>query len=183
MTDGPVSEAAMDAATTADYAWMRSPLRERGGSWGGVGAAQLRRLLEGAAPVIRAEDRAILRQQAKVWSVLAWVNAPSRRPGDVLGVTAVNVVTLETLNDLLDADHPEDPVPDLNTGRDGYPPRQSYTVITGSGPLTFDATSCREDDEWLILDNAGTTAGKFRLSEIGGYYQNATGSVVAEGAA
>jgi hypothetical protein len=47
-------ERAMAAAWEADLAWLHSPDRERGGSWGAVPEPQLRRLLEAAAPLIAA---------------------------------------------------------------------------------------------------------------------------------
>jgi len=52
-----VTDEMMQAAWSADYAWWKSPDRERGGSWGSVPEAQLRRLLEAAAPLIAAAER------------------------------------------------------------------------------------------------------------------------------
>jgi hypothetical protein len=54
----------MHAAWEADYAWAKSTTRERGGSWGSVPEAQLRRLLEAAAPLIAAAERDRIRHLA-----------------------------------------------------------------------------------------------------------------------
>lgn len=51
------------AAWDADYAWLRSPDRERGGSWGGVPERQLRRVLAAAAPLIIARAGARLKDE------------------------------------------------------------------------------------------------------------------------
>jgi hypothetical protein len=56
MTD--ITTEMVTAAWDADLAWLRSPDRERGGTWARVPEPQLRRLLEAAAPLIAAAERA-----------------------------------------------------------------------------------------------------------------------------
>lgn len=56
-----VGLSAVDAAMAAELDWFRNRRGVRGGSWGMPPRAQVERLIAGAEPVIRADERANLR--------------------------------------------------------------------------------------------------------------------------
>lgn len=128
---------------------------------------RLRQVVAVTEPLICAAERARLRARVKAAAVYAL--PPGSGPG-IYTTLAVDMVPLDVLLNLLDADSPEDPMPD-----------KAITIQTPRGEIRLPATRIRRDDDGLTVFDGDEEVAWFREGEYGGYHLEAADRTVTEG--